>query len=240
MASASKATRVMVMTSPRVRRRRAGAHTPSSLGDDGRWREHRGVVEGHGLHAATLPEPLPQRHRAGGPMSSVLRPRSLACCPAHGGQARAPIPSTSGTTARTRRSSGSCRTSRPPTRTSRRWSGRSTTSTRRCSGSRATARASRSGRTTARPPDRLGPTTASRVHAIERGWLERMRACRALRVPVRGRRVRAVARRRRLLGVRRRARRRSTSRRSATCSSGTASAASSCGSSPTCGRSATP
>jgi hypothetical protein len=28
------------------------------------------------------------------------------------------------------------------------------------------------------PADRLGPTTASRVHAMEAGWVERMRACR--------------------------------------------------------------
>jgi hypothetical protein len=28
------------------------------------------------------------------------------------------------------------------------------------------------------PADRLGPTTASRVHAMEPGWVERMRACR--------------------------------------------------------------
>ena len=28
------------------------------------------------------------------------------------------------------------------------------------------------------PPDRLGPTTASRVHAIEASWFERARACR--------------------------------------------------------------
>ena len=28
------------------------------------------------------------------------------------------------------------------------------------------------------PADRLGPTTASRVHAMERGWAERMAACR--------------------------------------------------------------
>jgi hypothetical protein len=30
------------------------------------------------------------------------------------------------------------------------------------------------------PADRLGATTAHRVHAIERGWLDRMRACRLL------------------------------------------------------------
>ena len=113
------------------------------------------------------------------------------------------IRSTSGTSARTRRSSGSCRTSRPPTPSSRRWCGRSTTCTRRCSGSRATARASRSGPTTARPPDRLGATTAPRVHAIEEAWLERVQRVRAVGVPLRGRRVRAVAGRRRLLGVRR-------------------------------------
>ena len=88
-----------------------------------------------------------------------------------------------------------------------------------------------------RPPRRRPPR--ARVHAIEAGWLDRMRTLRAVRLPLRARRVRAVAGRRRLLGGRRRAACRSTSRRSATCSSATASAASSSGCSPTCGRCAT-
>ena len=82
----------MVMTSPRVSRRRAGAHTPSPLGH--RWRrrgQHRGVVEGHGLHAATLPERTPRWHRAErSDVRRSSRPRTrglLACCPAHGVEA---------------------------------------------------------------------------------------------------------------------------------------------------------
>ena len=117
-----------------------------------------------------------------GPMSSALGlgpyEISLACCPAHGVAAPEPIRRTSGTSARTRRSSGSCRTSRPPTPSSRRWCGRSTTCTRRCSGSRATARASRSGPTTARPPDGSAPPTRH-ARARHRGGVARARAARA-------------------------------------------------------------
>ena len=107
-------------------------------------------------------------------------------------------------------------------------------STRRCSGSRATAPASRSGPTTARPPTGSAPTTAPRVHAIEAGWLDRMRACQLFvyRFAVDGFEPWPDADG--YWVADRRARRRSTSRRSATCSSGTASVASSCACSPTC------
>ena len=140
----------MVITRPRVRRRRAGAHTPSSA-------TTAGVASTAGSSRVTVCMLPPCRSRSPSGIGRAVRcPRSCDLGPWHADRPWRPgtstIPSTSGTTARIRASPASCRTSRPPTRTSRRWSGRSTTSMPRSSGSRATAPASPSGRTTVHPP----------------------------------------------------------------------------------------
>ena len=222
MASASKATRVIVMTSPSVRRRRDGTHRPSgppSVGAAGARTEGSSRVT-----ACMLPPGSP----------SAAERIGLACCRAHGVEAPERPHATSSTSARTRRSSGSSPTCRPPTPNAPDGVDGGRRARRRCSGSRATAPASRSGPTTAAHRTPLGPTSGSRVHAIETAWLDRVRAVRAVGVPLRRRRVRAVARGRRLLGLRPGPHDRSTPRRSATCSTGTGSAPSSSGCSPTC------
>ncbi len=100
--------------------------------------------------------------------------------------------SSSGISARIRRSAGSARSRSPPIRRVRRWSGPSIPGTHRCSGSPGTARAAASGRPRRRPrQDRdrfFGQTDAPRIHVTESGWLRRLQEARlfAYELPIDG------------------------------------------------------
>ena len=198
MASASKATSVIVRTSPSVSRRRSGAQTPSA---------RAGLAERERVVERSRPACC---HRRDGPPQDIGRrtrfvlrrwtygwhaDRRMAAV-ARAGPDRPPA---------LQRGPGhrAVRAARPGHQPgpARRWCGRSTSSTPRCSGSRGTARASPSGPTTVAAPIASGPRPPAGSTPSRRRGSTGCGACDLFVYRFDPDAVRAVARGRRLLDV---------------------------------------